>query len=66
MWEMENGTLSIIFAQQKVRGAPRFTLASTLAIVPSGGIFPDSTAKASSDDWDATSGGDNARARKKK
>lgn len=63
---MENGTFSIIVPQQKVRGAPKFALASTLAKVPSGGIFPDSTAKASSDDRDATSRGDNARERKKK
>lgn len=63
---MENGTFPIIVPQQKVSGAPRFALASTLAKVPSGGIFPDLTAKAGSDDRDAISGGDNARARKKK
>lgn len=64
--EMENGTFLIIVPQQKVRGAPKFALASTLAKVPSGGIFPDSAAKASSDDRDATSRGDNACERKKK
>ena len=63
---MENGTFPIIVLQQKVRGAPKFALASTLAKVPSGGIFPDSTAKASSDDRDAISRGDNVRERKKK
>lgn len=57
-------SLPIIVPQQKVSGAPRF--ASTLAKVLSGGIFPDLTAKAGSDDRNAISGGDNARARKKK
>lgn len=65
---------SIIDSRQKVRGAARFALASTLAKVPSRGIFPDSTlsfsfylfTKASCDDRNATAARDNARARKKK
>lgn len=64
--KIENGTFPIIVPQQKVRGVPKFALVSTLVKVPSGGIFPDSTAKASSDDRDAISRGDNASECKKK